>query len=125
MSNDDRTGDLFAGPPARKQRITHKRAAEKRDRGMKQATNHAEEVSQGWKENARALFMQYAREAQRPFLTEDVIEWAEGRIEEPPTRKAWGSIARSLSIAGLIESCGTARARTSNHSHKVLWRLKR
>lgn len=97
-------------------------ARARRDVGMQRAVDHADRVTDGWREIARAHVEEFARK-HSTFLAEDVIAAARD-VPEPPTRKAWGAVIQRAAREGIIEKIGFAPAKTSNCSPKVLWRSR-
>jgi hypothetical protein len=90
------------------------------------ASLKADELSPDWSTGAALLFVQFASDVAKgePFLMEDAREWAErGGWPSPPDRRAWGHVVKAMKVAGRVVSCGFGRARTSNGSPKVLWKL--
>jgi hypothetical protein len=98
-------------------------ARARRDVGMQRAVDHADRVTDGWREIAISHVDDYARK-HAVFLAEDVIADADGKVPEPPSRKAWGAVMQRAAREGTIEKAGYAPARTSNCSPKVLWRSR-
>jgi hypothetical protein len=98
-------------------------ARARRDVGMQRAVDHADRVTDGWREIAISHVDDYARKRDT-FLAEDVIAASAGKVPEPPTRKAWGAVIQRAAREGIIEKIGFAPAKTSNCSPKVLWRSR-
>lgn len=99
--------------------------AERRDEGIRQATEHAdaEQPIPKWSEQAdKYVTMMIDRRGFKPFLFEEMVEAAKrDGVPEPPDGRAWGGVARRLAKKGLIRNMGYAKAKTSNLSPKVLW----
>lgn len=92
--------------------------------GMTRAVEHANRKSPDWDVHAFDFLMRYARLRNEGFLIEDAREWAYERgLERPPDDRAWGAPIRFAANHGLLVRCGTANARSSNNSPKVLWAL--
>ncbi len=98
-------------------------AAERRDIGMASAAEHADAMAHDWTGRALEFFHEFAVNAKRPFLTEDVVsDWNANGFDAPPDGRAWGAVVRRAAKAGVISKVGYAPANTSNRSPKVLWR---
>lgn len=96
----------------------------RRDIGIGDSAAHAEFDMPGWLDDAVACVREYARtHAGLTYLAEDMRYWAKlGGLPEPPERRAWGAVIRIASKEGCIVRAGTAPARSSNLSPKVLWK---
>lgn len=98
---------------------------ERRDQGIKAAVEHAdaEQSNPKWSEQAYAYaVMMIVRRGYKPFLIEEIVlAAARDGVPEPPSRKAWGGVARRLAKDGVTRKMGFAAAATSNTSPKVLW----
>ena len=95
-----------------------------KDEGMQRAADHADAVVQTWSERAFDLFKRYAQ-IHRLFMTEDVRLWAQSNrlLEEPPDRRAWGSIAAKAVKHQLVAVSHFApqKDRRSHGSPKPMW----
>ncbi len=92
-----------------------------RDLGMARVEKAAGEQ---WRGAALDVVRQYAKN-HTVFLTEDVREFAQKQgMAPPPNEKAWGPVMLAAAREGVIVSCGTGRARSSNNSPKVLWKSR-
>lgn len=80
--------DLFSG-------------AEKRDKGIAQAINHADAVSPGWSKDAFLFLLNYMR-THSEFMGEEVRTASEGILPEPPDKRAWGAIMVRAVKSGLL-----------------------
>lgn len=83
-----------------------------RDEGIQRAIEHADRENAGWSNRAANLFIEYMGlygKGHR-FKTEDVRIYGKlnDKIEEPPSNRAWGSVARKIVASGLIKSAGQA-----------------
>jgi hypothetical protein len=97
-------------------------ARRRRDRGMKRAAEHAEDVMPGWIDDALKHLRRYvAQRKGAPFLTEDFRHWAQTRLSLPPDGRAYGNVMRAAARAGVIKRQGFAPADSSNGSPKVQW----
>lgn len=89
-------------------------AREQRDAGIKQAITHANEVNPGWSETAYGMFKDWLAGWQPgyKFTIEQFRQIAMIRgLPEPPSNRAYGSIAVRAKKAGLINSNGTVKVR--------------
>jgi len=100
-----------------------------RDAGMKQATDHADEVVSDWSKTAKDLLLRYIHlhGADHEFKLETVRAKAEafGEIEAPPDSRSWGSIVAAAARADLIECVGYAPSSNAK-AHKrptTVWRI--
>lgn len=80
--------DLFSG-------------AEKRDRGIARAINHADEVAPGWSVDAYRFLLTYMR-THSEFMGEEVRVASEGILPDPPDKRAWGAIMVRAVKSGLL-----------------------
>jgi len=76
-----------------------------RDNGMKQAVDHADEVTPRWSEEAYKFAKRYILYYEY-FMTEDIREMASGIVPDPPSFRAWGAIMVRLAKEGLIRKAG-------------------
>ena len=95
-----------------------------RDKGIKQAVNHANNKHDKWSDKAYKFLLSYIK-SQHEFMTEDLREASEKKIPKPPSNRAWGGIILRAVRAGLI-----TRDRFSNvknvKAHKTpatVWRV--
>ncbi len=65
--------------------------ARRRDKGIKQSVDHAEDVHIGWSKKALDFLEAYAK-AHHRFSCEMVRIEAKGKVPEPPSLRSWGSI---------------------------------
>jgi hypothetical protein len=98
-------------------------AKKRRDSGIWQAVERADREVDNWSADALGLTQRFAvQHAHRPFLTEEVREWARLHgLPQPPDGRAWGAVMQRAARAGYIMQMGYAKARSSNLSPKVLW----
>ena len=60
-----------------------------------------------------------------PWLLEDARRaYEDAGLPPPGDGRWWGEVSNRLKREGRIESCGFGRAKSSNLSPKVLWRLR-
>jgi hypothetical protein len=99
----------------------------RRDEGMQRATGHADRQIPKWSERAYSLLRSFAfLNPDRIFKTEDVRKWATPAfIEEPPDRRAWGSVLRRASLAGVIRHAGYGchQDPSRHRGLSTLWRV--
>lgn len=77
-----------------------------RDRGMKRALQHAEEVDEGWNVKALGFLYIYAKNHPGRFSGEMVRIEARGTVLEPPSLRAWGGILATGARRGWIRQVG-------------------
>lgn len=95
--------------------------------GMQQALDHAEDVREGWAEEAmNALRMYLAAHQGKEFRTEQVREYAYDvlAISYPPHERAWGSITQRAAREGLIVfvRLGPVKTASSHRANASVWR---
>jgi hypothetical protein len=91
----------------------------------KLSSDRADRELGDWSDKALNLFLEFANSTSDPFLVEQARAYAEDNgLTPPPDARAWGHIVRSARRSEKIVSCGFALAKSSNHSPKVLWKLK-
>jgi hypothetical protein len=96
---------------------------ERRDRGMEVATSHADAVTEGWRYYAGRALVNYLRCHDKPFLTQDLIEWARtDGLPEPPTKKAWGTVVTGAARRHIILIDSYTKEGTYNANMKPLWK---
>ena len=93
-------------------------AEQLRDTGMKMAVDHADEKILKWSERCFELLKQYIQINRAPFMAEFFRQWAEKKIEDPPSKRAYGAIMIRAAKENLIRQNGYAK--TSNYkAHKT------
>lgn len=90
--------------------------------GMQLALEHAEAEQPAWGEIAYRYLLRFA-ERNYEFQSEDVSDAAnvDESFPKPPTDRAWGSVYRRASKAGVIRQCGTAKSRRRHASICPRW----
>lgn len=98
-------------------------AATQRDRGIRQAIEHAETVVPDWSEIAYRWIVQYAREHRgQRFISEDVTDAArEAGISSPTDSRAWGHPFRKAAKAGIIKRVGYGVSARRHLSPTPMW----
>lgn len=78
-----------------------------RDRGIKQAVDHAESIEDGWQEKALGFLFIFIQ-THYQFAIEDIRADAErfNQVPDPPSRRAWGGVAREAARRGWIRKVG-------------------
>jgi len=76
-----------------------------RDKGMKQATDHADQVHENWSDKAYAFLLNFAKTNKR-FLVEEVREKSLNYIPFPPSERAWGSIIIKAKNNNIVKAIG-------------------
>lgn len=106
---------------------TQAQARARRDHGVASASEHAERVLPEWNRRADMALLVYLTVVDGlPFLCEELGAWARVNTDlpPPPDNRAWGGVIQRAKKARVIEQAGTASAKTSNCSHKCLWRKR-
>lgn len=95
-----------------------------RDRGMMMAEEHANEISEAWSELCYKLLLQYASTV-REFQCEDFRAWCKGKLPDPPSLRAYGSVVRQAAVNRVIETLGTAKVSNpkAHRANAAVWRL--
>jgi hypothetical protein len=76
-----------------------------KERGMQKAVDHANQVHTDWSEKAFEFLKSFIIEHKK-FLAEDVRYYSAGKVPEPPSQRAWGSVIVRAAKAGLIRRVG-------------------
>ncbi len=77
-----------------------------RDKGIKKALDHAEDVHNGWQAKAVDFLYIYARDHHR-FSGEMVRMEAKGIVPDPPSLRTWGAVLLTGARKGWIRRVGT------------------
>ena len=78
-----------------------------RDIGIAQAVDHAEAEAPGWSVRALEMLRRYITEVGGEFMGENFRVWATARgLEEPPSKRAFGSIIVKAKNRGMIRFVG-------------------
>lgn len=94
-----------------------------RDRGMRKAMRHAEEVEEGWNVKALDFLYLYAKKYPGRFSGEMVRIEAGGIVPEPPSLRAWGGILANGARRGWIHQVGYIKVDNPNahRANAALW----
>jgi hypothetical protein len=86
------------------------------EQGAERAANHAERVSEGWRDKAFGYATEFIRSHNgRPFMTEQIRQFAYERgFERAPDERAWGAIMLKVARRGLVRRLGFARSSAKN-----------
>jgi len=93
-----------------------------RDKGIKRAVDHAEDIHEGWQVKALDWLYIYAK-THIQFSGEMVRMDAKGILPDPPSLRTWGSVLRNGACRGWIRQVGYVRV-TNPDAHKAnaaLW----
>lgn len=95
---------------------------QKAQEGLARAVDHADREVPGWKERCWTLFLEWLDRmpAGHRFLLEEFrlhIE-AQGKLENPPSKRAYGFVSVKAAKAKLIFQCGTGRV-TNPQAHRA------
>jgi hypothetical protein len=92
------------------------------DKAIEAARVHADQVHEKWSDKALEFLKGYA-EINPYFMIEDVRNASVGLIPEPPTKKAWGAIARSAAHKGMIRRAGYQQVKNvkAHHTPASVW----
>jgi hypothetical protein len=96
-----------------------------RDKGIRKAAQHAEDLHEGWQTKALDWLYCYAyKRADNPFTGEMVREAARGIVPEPPSLRAWGSVLLSAARRGWIRQVGWAKVSNpkAHRTPAALWK---
>jgi hypothetical protein len=98
---------------------------ERRDQGIKSATDHANAEIPKWSDRADAYARGWIRRhGSDPFLMEEMVEDAKREgFPDPPDGRSWGGVIRALAKDKIVLKVGYALARSSNLSPKCLWQI--
>lgn len=99
-----------------------------RDKGLAQAIDHADESSWGWSDKAYDMFKVWIKN--KPdgyeFMTEDFRVDIFGKIDDPPSLRAFGGISGRAVRDGLIEKAGYRQVKNvkAHAANAALWKKK-
>lgn len=89
-----------------------------RDEGLERAVTHADKVVPEWKDKCWSLFLEWLDRmpAGHRFLLEEFRLHceAQGKIEQPPSNRAFGFLSVKAARAKLIFQCGTGKVNNPN-----------
>lgn len=77
-------------------------AEQLRDKGIKQAVDHANNKIEKWSDKAYEFLLKYMLDHNQ-FMVEEVREASEEIVPPPPSKRAWGGIIRKAANAKLIK----------------------
>ncbi len=77
-----------------------------RDKGMRQAVDHANELHEEWQRRAEWFLKHYARNHEQ-FSAEEVREASKGIVPIPGSLRSWGSIFANAARWGWIRRIDT------------------
>lgn len=99
-------------------------ARQARDKGIKKAVDHADEVHPSWSQIAYGHFRTYVAQQKGPFLIEEYREWVKDLIEAPPSLRAFGALTMKAAREGLIRQVGFAKVRNerAHMANVAVWR---
>lgn len=86
-------------------------AEELRDSGIQRSVDTADSKIKHWSEQAFNFLVSFANTESGLFLIEDVRNASDGIIPEPPSARAWGSIAVRAAKNGIIKQRGYAQVK--------------
>ena len=74
-----------------------------KQQGMERSITSADNKIEDWSVSAFNFLMAFLAESEGEFMAEDVREYAKSRgLEDPPSKRAWGSIIIKAKKQGLI-----------------------
>lgn len=76
-----------------------------RDKGIKKALDSAEELNDGWANQAFIFLRNYIK-SNNHFMAEEVRKASEGIVPNPPSERAWGGIIVRARKEKLIKRIG-------------------
>lgn len=88
-----------------------------RDKGIAVAVDHADAVVDNWSRLAYAFLERYCR-SHREFMIEDVRKASIGIVPEPPSFRAWGSVATKAARNNLVSRSGYRNV-TNSRAHRT------
>jgi hypothetical protein len=100
---------------------------ENRDRGLRQAVDHADEVTPKWSERVWTIFKGWllSKPAGYFFLIEDFRLWCDihKKIETPPSKRSFGFLSVRAAKENLIYQKGTAKVKnpTARCANAAVW----
>lgn len=98
-----------------------------RDQGIERAVSHAERIDPGWKEKVWDLFKRWIakKEVGYKFLIEDFRRDVEkfGKIESPPSNRAFGFVSVRAAKQNLIIQVGTQKVKNkkAHRANSACW----
>jgi len=94
-----------------------------RDRGIRKAIQHAEEVGDGWQTKALDFLYIYAKKNPGKFSGEMVRLEAKGIVPDPPCLRAWGAILLTGSRRSWIHQVGYIKVNNpaAHRANAALW----
>ncbi len=97
---------------------------ELRDKGIKQAAQHAEDEYENWHEKASQFLFNYARTHKEfPFSGEMVRNASRDKVPRPPSLRAWGSVMVYGLKVGWIKQVGYVKVVNpkAHRANAALW----
>lgn len=82
----------------------------------------ADKAGEGWKEQAYAVFVNYAKNHET-FTTEEVRQSAND-LGSPPDARAWGQVALRAKREGVVQAVGWVRANSKSVHGMVVTQWK-
>jgi hypothetical protein len=100
-----------------------KTGAQNRDEGIKKAVDHAENNTPGWSITAYQFALSWLSNRSTPFLGEDIRNASLGFVPDPPSKRAWGGILKSLAKNKMIVRIGYGQVKNpnANCANASLW----
>lgn len=90
-----------------------------RDTGIYRAITHADNTYDDWSEKAYMALKDFLKASNgKPFMCEDIREFASDYLPEPPNNRAWGSIITRAKRNGIIKHCGFGQV-TNPRAHRA------
>lgn len=95
-----------------------------RDLGIKQAEDSANSKNKGWSDLAYGYLLAYTK-AHPEFMIEEIRTSSAGLIPEPPSNRAWGSIAVRAAKEGIISRKGFQSVKNvkAHRTPATLWKV--
>jgi len=102
---------------------TKPNGADLRNRGMKRALQHAEELEEGWNVKALDFLYVYAKKNPGRFSGEMVRLEAKGIVPDPPSLRTWGAVLLQGSRRGWIKQVGYTKVTNpaAHQANAALW----
>lgn len=96
-----------------------------KEQGIYRAVSHADSYYENWSDIAYKMLQEFiAFSDGKPFMCEDVREFAKQTLPEPPTKRAWGAIILRGKKNGIIKHYGFGQVAnpTAHKANASMWK---
>ncbi|MFC4219039.1 hypothetical protein [Flagellimonas marina] len=109
---------------SKQQELDFDRAEMLRDKGIKQAVDHADSTIDNWSERAFNFMRNYLTTT-KEFMVEQVREASKGKVPDPPSNRAWGAIVLRARKMGLVRRKGYGRTKNvrAHSTPATIWEV--